>query len=88
MIKKPVNIGRYCWIGRNVMIMPRVTLGDASVIAAGSVVVKDVPAYSVVSGNPAQVIKQRNQSKLEVLIQENRCYEDPEVNSDRRKIFI
>lgn len=88
MVRKPVNIGRYCWIGRNVMIMPGVTIGDASIVAAGSVVVKDVAPYTVVGGNPAQVIKQRNQNKLEALIHEKRCYEDPEANSNKKKVFI
>ena len=70
------------------MIMPGVTIGDASVVAAGSVVVKNVPPYSVVGGNPAQIIKQRNADQLEALIQNNRCYEDPEVSSNKEKAFI
>lgn len=43
----------------NAMIMPGVTIGEGAVIAAGSMVVKDVPPYTIVGGNPARVIKQR-----------------------------
>ncbi|WP_348922234.1 CatB-related O-acetyltransferase [Enterococcus rotai] len=47
------------WIGMNAMIMPGVTIGEGAVIAAGSMVVKDVPPYTIVGGNPARIIKQR-----------------------------
>ena len=46
------------WIGYEAIIMPGVTIGDGAIIAAKSVVVKDVPPYSVVGGNPAKIIKQ------------------------------
>lgn len=55
----PVKIGDDCWIGRRVMIMPGVTVGNGCVIAAGAVVTKDVPPYSVAGGVPAKVIKSR-----------------------------
>lgn len=55
---KPVVIGKNCWIGEKVMIMPGVEIGDWSVIGAGSIVTKNVPAYSMVAGNPARVIKE------------------------------
>lgn len=48
-----------CWIASNSVILAGVTIGKGSVIAAGSVVTKDVPPYSVVAGVPAQVIKSR-----------------------------
>ncbi len=47
------------WIGMRSMIMPGRRLGEGSVIAAGSVVTKDVPPYAVVGGNPARIIKFR-----------------------------
>lgn len=56
---RPVTIGDDVWICRRVMIMPGVTIGTGAVIAAGAVVVKDVPAYAVVGGNPAKIIKYR-----------------------------
>ncbi|KAJ1915532.1 hypothetical protein H4219_004270 [Mycoemilia scoparia] len=55
---KPVKIGNNVWIGGGAIICPGVTVGDGSTIAAGAVVVKDVPAYTVVGGNPARVIKE------------------------------
>lgn len=54
---KPVNIGRNVWIGGKSVICPGVTIGDNSVIGAGSVVIKDVPANVVVAGNPAKIIR-------------------------------
>ncbi len=53
-----VVIGKNVWIGANSSILPGVTIGDNSVIGAGSTVIKDVPAYSVVAGNPGKIIKQ------------------------------
>lgn len=56
---KPVKIGHDVWIGRNVSIMSGVTIGDGAVIATNSHVTKDIPAYAIVGGNPAKVIKYR-----------------------------
>ena len=55
--KGPVIIGNNVWIGDKATLLGGVTIGDGAVIAANSVVTKDVPAYSVVGGNPARVIK-------------------------------
>lgn len=52
-------IGNDVWIGTNVVITPNVTIGDGAIVAAGSVVVKDVPPYAIVGGVPAKVIKLR-----------------------------
>ena len=54
---KPITIGDNVWIGGGVQVMPGVTIGACSVVAGGSVVVKDVPAGVVVAGNPARVIR-------------------------------
>jgi acetyltransferase-like isoleucine patch superfamily enzyme len=51
------RIGRRCFIGARSIILPGLTIGDESVVAAGSVVTKDVPPRSVVAGNPAKVIR-------------------------------
>lgn len=53
----PIIIGENCWIGSHVRICKGVTIGDNSVIAACSVVTKDVPANCIVAGNPAKVVK-------------------------------
>lgn len=56
----PIVIEDECWIGANVVVLPGVTIGKHSVIAAGSIVTKDIPPYSVAVGNPARIIKQYN----------------------------
>lgn len=53
---KPVRIGRYAWIGHNSFIMKGVTIGEGAIIGVNSVVVNDIPAYSVAMGNPARVV--------------------------------
>ena len=54
---KPVIIGRNCWIGSDVRIQKGVTIGDNAIIAACSVVTKDVPANCIAAGNPARIVK-------------------------------
>ena len=46
------------WIGANAIVLKGVTIGEGSIIAAGAVVTKNVPAYSLVGGNPAKVIRE------------------------------
>lgn len=53
----PIVIGRGVWIGSNATILPGVTIGDNAVVAAASVVTKDVPANTVVVGSPARVVR-------------------------------
>ena len=56
-ITSPVHIKRGAWIAVNVVILPGVTIGENSIVAAGSVVTKDVPPYTVVGGSPAKELK-------------------------------
>jgi len=57
IVAKPVTIENGCWIGLAAIILPGVTIGHGSVVAAGAVVTQDVPADSYVEGNPAQVVR-------------------------------
>jgi acetyltransferase-like isoleucine patch superfamily enzyme len=54
-----IVIGNYVWIGGGTIVLPGVTIGEGSIIGAGSVVSRDIPPYSVAIGIPAKVIKQR-----------------------------
>ena len=56
----PVHIGRNAAIGMDSMIMPGVTIGEGAIVGSGSLVTKDVPAWSLVIGRPAEVIKTFN----------------------------
>ena len=53
----PIRIGRNCWLGAGVIVVPGVTIGDNTVIGAGSVVTKDIPANVVAVGNPCHVLR-------------------------------
>ena len=55
----PITIGADCWIAANSIILPGRSLGDGAVVAAGSVVTKDVEPWTVVGGNPARFLKKR-----------------------------
>ncbi|HCM63106.1 MAG TPA: antibiotic acetyltransferase [Morganella sp. (in: Bacteria)] len=57
--KGDTHIGDGAWIGMRAMIMPGVTVGEGAIIAANSVVVRDVPPYTIVGGNPATYIRSR-----------------------------
>lgn len=53
----PIRIGRHCFIGGGVTILPGVTIGDESIVGAGCVVYDDVPARTIVVGNPARIVR-------------------------------
>lgn len=53
----PIKIGAHVWIGSNATVLPGVSIGNWAVVAAGAVVTKDVPPYTVVGGLPAKVLK-------------------------------
>jgi acetyltransferase-like isoleucine patch superfamily enzyme len=56
---RPTRIGAWADIGTNAVILPGVTIGRGSIVGAGAVVTEDVPAFTVVAGVPARVIRQR-----------------------------
>lgn len=57
LVPKPIHIGRRVWIGGNSILLPGVTIGDDSVIGAGSVVTHSIPAGVVAAGNPCRVLR-------------------------------
>ena len=64
----PIDIGNDVWIGTRAIIMDGVTIGNGAIIAANSVVTKDVLPYAIVGGIPAKIIKYRfNSNKIEIL---------------------
>lgn len=68
----PVHIGRNCWIGAGALIMPGVTIGDNTVIGAGSVVTKDIPANVVAVGNPCRVLREIGEHDREFYFRDKR----------------
>lgn len=61
----PITIGDNVWLGGNVVVTSGVTIGENSVVAAGSVVVKDIPANVVAAGNPCKVIREIRDEEID-----------------------
>lgn len=57
--KGGIRIGKNCWIGANTVVLDGVTIGNDTIVGAGSVVAKDLPAFAIALGNPAKIIKMR-----------------------------
>ena len=58
LVSKPTRIGERCWLGAHVTVLKGVTIGDDTVVGAGSVVTKSLPARVVAVGNPARVLRE------------------------------
>lgn len=71
-------VGNDVWFGRMCTVMPGVKIGDGAIIAAHSVVTRDIPPYTVAGGNPARVVKQRFDSELTAILQALRWWDLPE----------
>lgn len=76
--KGPVRIGNDVWIGARAMILSGVTIGDGAIVAAGAVVARDVPAYGIVAGNPAKLIKHRFAPEIVTALLEIRWWDWPD----------
>ncbi|WP_303817218.1 CatB-related O-acetyltransferase [Selenomonas ruminantium] len=75
LTRKSVKIGNDVWIGTRAIILGDVNIGDGAIIAAGAVVTKDVPAYAIVAGVPARIIRQRFEDNKVDIIRESRWWE-------------
>ena len=73
-IYKKVTIGECVWFGNRVIVTGNVTIGEGAIIAAGSVVCKDVPPLAIVGGNPAKIIKYRDKDHYYKLKSEGKFY--------------
>ena len=71
----PVKIGNDVWVGGNSVILPGVTIGDGTVIGAGSVVTKDIPGGVIAAGNPCRVIRKITDDDLKYYFK-NREFDD------------
>lgn len=68
----PVRIGRNCWLGSGVIVLPGVTIGDNVVVGAGSIVTKDLPSDVVAVGNPCKVLRSINEHDKEFYFKDRR----------------
>ena len=68
----PVHIGKNCWLGAGVIIVPGITIGDNVVVGAGSVVTKDLPSNVVAVGNPCKILREVNEHDQEYYFKNRR----------------
>ena len=73
----PVRIGKNCWLGAGVIVLPGITIGDGTVVGAGSVVTKDLPANVVAVGNPCRILREINRHDRECYFKDKKI--DPEI---------
>lgn len=81
-------IGNDVWIGKNAIILGGITIGDGVVIAAGSVVTKDVPDYQIIGGVPAKVIKPRFPKSIIKELQELKWWNKNENEIEKLKVLF
>ncbi|MDR0298913.1 MAG: acyltransferase [Streptococcaceae bacterium] len=73
-ISGDVQICENVWIGMDVIIMPNIKIGEGSIIGARSFINKDVPAFSIMGGTPAKVLKYRDKADYSTKVKEKRLY--------------
>ena len=78
--KGDIVVGNDVWLGRESVVMPGVHIGDGAIVAAYSVVTRDIPPYCIAGGNPARLIRQRFSDELTALLLQLRWWDfDPET---------
>ena len=73
-ILKPVTIEDNAWVGLGAMLCPGITVGEGAIVGMGAIVTKDVPPLGIVGGNPAKVLRHRNEAEYNVLKAEDKLY--------------
>ena len=76
----PVHIGKNCWLGAGVIVLPGVSVGDNSVIGAGSVVTRDIPANVVALGTPCKAVREISERDREIYFKDMKIPEDLKNN--------
>ena len=69
---RPVTIGKRCWLGAGVIVLPGVTIGDDTVVGAGSVVTRDLPSGVVAVGNPCRVLREVSERDREYYMKDRK----------------
>lgn len=85
---KKVTIGNDVWIGHGAIILQGVQVGDGSIIAAGSVVTKNIEPYTIVAGNPARPIKKRFSENIITELLELKWWNQPKEFIEKNKTFF
>lgn len=81
-------IGHDVWVGRSAIILPGVKVGNGAVVGAGSVVTKDVPAYAIVAGNPARLIRYRFDTSVIEALSNIEWWNYPETTLEELSKYI
>jgi virginiamycin A acetyltransferase len=87
--KGPVRIGNDVWIGAHAVVLSGVTVGNGAIVGAGSVVTRDVPAYGIVAGNPARLIRMRFPPEEVLRLQQLQWWDwDLETLRKNQRLFL
>lgn len=86
--KGDTRIDDGAWIGMRAMIMPGVHIGEGAIVAAGAIVTKDVPPYTIVGGNPAREIKKRFSSNIIDRLLKLKIYAHSEADIERLRSVL
>ena len=82
----PVHIGKNCWLGAGVIVLPGITIGDNVIVGAGSVVTKDLPDNVVAVGNPCRVLREVGERDREYYFKNRKINWDEIVKNENREI--
>ena len=80
----PVHIGKNCWLGAGVIVLPGVTIGDNVVIGAGSIVTKDLPDNVIAVGNPCRILREIGEHEKEYYFKDRKINWDEIIANDKR----